>query len=80
MRIHYVGNLRKSLDFTDEKIHSTGDLVHRVTTTAFAQAHEIEPFINFLRRCLSIDPSLRASAEELLQDPWITTAISSEID
>ena len=31
---------------------------------------EIPPLASFLRRCLRIDPELRATARELLDDPW----------
>lgn len=33
---------------------------------------DIGPIAAFMRRCLTIDPSVRPSASELLQDEWLS--------
>jgi serine/threonine-protein kinase SRPK3 len=32
---------------------------------------ELAPAANFIRRCLTIDPSARPTAKELLEDEWL---------
>ncbi|EAU81703.2 CMGC/SRPK protein kinase [Coprinopsis cinerea okayama7 len=34
--------------------------------------HDVDELIRFMRRCLTIDPASRPTADELLQDPWLS--------
>ncbi|KAG8832842.1 hypothetical protein FRC17_000546 [Serendipita sp. 399] len=47
------------------------DLIGRVSKVEPAS---IAPLARFMRRCLTIDPSFRATAQELLEDDWLRDA------
>lgn len=37
----------------------------------------IGPAAAFIRRCIVLDPNLRPTAAELLEDPWLNTSLPS---
>lgn len=62
---NFTGSLKKD----PRRIQWSFDLrIQRFPRTV--PADEVVPMANLMRRCLALDPNDRASAEELLVDPW----------
>lgn len=40
---------------------------------------DIVPAATFMRRCLTIDPTVRATARELLEDGWLKDGLSDDL-
>ncbi|KXN82184.1 hypothetical protein AN958_02953, partial [Leucoagaricus sp. SymC.cos] len=51
---------------------ASGSLAHRLSTAIF-EGQDLGSANDFLKCCLTLDPSLRPSAEELLEDPWLVS-------
>ncbi|KXN81936.1 Serine/threonine-protein kinase SRPK [Leucoagaricus sp. SymC.cos] len=67
-----TGQLLKTVNFEDESISASGSLTHRLSTASF-EGQDLGSANDFLKCCLTLDPSLRPSAEDLLKDPWLVS-------
>ncbi|KAJ2936997.1 hypothetical protein H1R20_g91, partial [Candolleomyces eurysporus] len=64
------GKLLRKPDSTT--LTGLGDLEQRMSELKGRVPYgELAELVNFMRRCLTIDPELRPSAEELLEDPFL---------
>jgi serine/threonine-protein kinase SRPK3 len=60
-----VGTLLRLTDFTPSSLEEI------FAGIGIIDPSDIPPIATFLRRCLTIDPTLRPSALELLKDSWL---------
>ncbi|KXN82328.1 Dual specificity tyrosine-phosphorylation-regulated kinase 4 [Leucoagaricus sp. SymC.cos] len=67
-----TGQLLKTLNFEDGSISASGSLAHCLLTSIF-EGQDLGSANDFLKCCLTLDPSLRPSAKELLEDPWLVS-------
>ena len=71
--LNYVsaGNLKRPVSAEDE-IKNAMTWTGRLQQFAPAlSATEIDPVVDFLKRGLRLEPSARATAAQLLEDPWL---------
>ena len=57
-------------------LRTNGDLEHVPLETVLGRLkvvdeNDVPGVVGFLRRCLTLDPKLRPSAQELLKDSWL---------
>lgn len=65
-RIH-LGSLKRQHDFVPISVEK------RLRESSLSSSdRDVQETAEFITRCLTVDPSLRPTAKELLDDPWFT--------